>query len=310
MTRASAPGKFILFGEHAVVYGQPAIAFPLHQLRAAAQINVIPDAPHGCVRIHAPDIDYQTWLHEADEEDPLRKIVQLTLEEIRAQSFPAFEMQVSSEIPVSSGLGSGAAVSTAIVRALSQHFEHPLELERQSELVYEVEKIHHGTPSGIDNTVIVYNRPIFYIRGCQPEYLEISGELTFILADTNLPSNTGMIVGNVRKAWEQDRPTFDTLFREIGQVTERAKSAIAAGDVKSIGMLMDENQELLEQLGVSSETISVLLATARDHGAYGAKLSGAGVGGIIITLVQTSASTRIVNALHDAGAIWTGVTKV
>lgn len=310
MTRATAPGKFILFGEHAVVYGQPAIAFPLRQLRVTAQINIIPDAPRGHVRLHAPDIHYHAWLHEADEENPLRKIVELTLDEIHAQSSPAIEVRVSSEIPVASGLGSGAAVSTAIVRALCQHFEQPLELERQSELVYEVEKIHHGTPSGIDNTVIIYDQPVYFIRGHQPERLSISGELTFILADTGLPSNTGQIVGNLRNAWEQNRPTFDTIFNHIGQVAERAKSAIAAGDVKSIGILMDENQQLLEQLGVSSETISGLLTTARDHGAYGAKLSGAGVGGIIITLVQPTASTRIVNALREAGAVWTGVTKV
>ncbi len=310
MTPANAPGKFILFGEHAVVYGQPAIAFPLRQLRATARIDIIPDAPRGHVRLHAPDIHYQAWLHEANEENPLRKIVQLTLDEIHAHISPAIEVQVSSEIPVASGLGSGAAVSTAIVRALCQHFEQPLELARQSELVYEVEKIHHGTPSGIDNTVIVYDQPIYYIRGRQPEHLAISGELTFILADTGLPSNTGQIVGNVRRAWEQDRSTFNTFFNEIGQIAERAKFATAAGDLKSIGKLMDENQELLEQIGVSSDTISGLLKTARDCGAYGAKLSGAGVGGIIITLVQPSASTTIVNALRKAGVIWTGVTKV
>ncbi len=310
MTRASAPGKFILFGEHAVVYGQPAIAFPLRQLRVTAQINVIPDAPRGHVLLHAPDIHYHAWLHGADEENPLRRIVELTLDEIQVQSIPAIEVQVSSQIPVASGLGSGAAVSAAIVRALCQHFEQPLELECQSELVYEVEKIHHGTPSGIDNTVIVYDQPVYFIRGHQPERLSISGEFTFILADTGLPSNTGQIVGNVRNAWEQNQPTFDAIFIQIGQVAERAKSAIASGDVKSIGKLMDENQELLKQLGVSSETISGLLTTARDCGAYGAKLSGAGVGGIIITLVHPSASTTIVNALRDAGAVWTGVTKV
>jgi len=310
MTRASAPGKFILFGEHAVVYGQPAIAFPLRHLRATAQINIIPDAPHEHIRLHAPDIHYHAWLHETDEEHPLRKIVQITRDEIHAQSSPAIEVRVSSEIPVASGLGSGAAVSTAIVRALCQHYEKSLKLKRQSELVYEVEKIHHGTPSGIDNTVIVYDQPVYFIRGHQPEPLSIGGELTFILANTGLPSNTGQIVGNVRKAWEQNRPTFDTIFDEIGQVAERAKSAIAAGDAKSIGMLMDENQVLLEQLGVSSETISGLLATARDHGAYGAKLSGAGVGGMIIILVQATTSATIASALHETGAIWTGVTKV
>lgn len=310
MTRARAPGKFILFGEHAVVYGQPAIAFPLRQLRAQAQISPIPGAPHGHVRLHAPDVHLYNWLHEIDAQDSLRKIIQLTLNEIQAHAFPAIEVQVTSEIPVASGLGSGAAVSTAIVRALCKFFDHPLDLSHQSELVYEVEKIHHGTPSGIDNTVIVYDQPVYFIRGCEPEQLPIGSELTFILADTGLPSNTGQIVANVRRSWEQDRKSFDTLFHQIGQISERAKTPIATGDAQSLGTLMNENQDLLEELGVSSETISGLLSTAREHGAYGAKLSGAGIGGIIITLVPPNASEVIADALRAAGAVWTRVTRV
>ena len=310
MTHASAPGKFILFGEHAVVYGQPAIAFPLRQLQANTQISLLSDTPRGYVRLHAPDIHFHEWLHETEENDPLRKITQITLEEIGVQAFPAIEVSVSSEIPISSGLGSGAAISTAIVRALCDHFDHPLDLSRQSQLAYEVEKIHHGTPSGIDNTVIVYNQPVYFIRECAQEQLPIGGEFTFILADTGLPSNTGEIVGSVRKAWNQDRAKLDRLFRKIGQIAKHAKIAITTGDVKALGKLMNENQIFLEEIGVSSETINRLLSTAHDHGALGAKLSGAGVGGIIITLVQPEASQVIADALCTAGAEWTRITRV
>ncbi len=310
MIRASASGKFILFGEHAVVYGQPAIAFPLRQLRANAQIRPITHQPQSHVRLVAPDIGFDEWLHEADSNNPLRKITQLTLEEIQVHSFPAIEMRITSDLPVASGLGSGAAVSTAVVRALCRHFDRSLELSRQSELVYEVEKIHHGTPSGIDNTVIVYDQPIYFIRGRQPERLPIGSELTFVLADTGLPSHTGEIVARVRNAWEKDRTSFDSIFQEIGRISERARSAIADADVRVLGELMNQNQDRLEALGVSSKTISKLLSTARDCGAYGAKLSGAGVGGIIIALIQPAAGEVVAEALNAAGAAWTRVTRV
>ncbi len=310
MTRASASGKFILFGEHAVVYGQPAIAFPLRQMRANAQIRQLPDQPQGRVHLIAPDIDFDMWLHEADRRNPLRKITQLALEELHVRSFPAIEIRISAQIPVASGLGSGAAVSTAVLRALCRHFDHPLELSRQSELVYEVEKIHHGTPSGIDNTVIVYDQPIYFIRGRQPERLSIGAEFSFILADTGLPSNTGEIVASVRQAWKRDRTSFDAIFQEIGQITQSARSAIANGDVSALGRLMDQNQEKLEALSVSSKTIEKLLSTARDRGACGAKLSGAGVGGIIVVLIRPAAGEAVAEALHAAGAVWTRMTKV
>ncbi len=310
MTQASASGKFILFGEHAVVYGQPAIAFPLRKLHANAQIRQLTDQSKGHVRFIAPDIDFDKWLHETDSDDPLRKITQLTLEEIRVRSFPAIEIRISSDIPVASGLGSGAAVSTAVMRALCRHFHHPLELSRQSELVYEVEKIHHGTPSGIDNTVIVYDQAVYFIRGCQPERLSIGSELSFILADTGLPSNTGEIVANVRKAWELDRASFDAIFNEIGQITVAARSAIADGDISLLGKLMNQNQEKLQALGVSSKTIEKLLSAARDCGACGAKLSGAGVGGIIVVLIQPGTGEDVTEALHAAGAVWTRMTRV
>ncbi|MEJ2551883.1 MAG: mevalonate kinase [Anaerolineales bacterium] len=310
MTRASASGKFILFGEHAVVYGQPAIAFPLRQLRANAQIRQLPDQAHDRVHLIAPDVNFDMWLHEADRDDPLRKITQLTLEELHVRSFPAIEIRISAEIPVASGLGSGAAVSTAVLRALCRHFNHPLELSRQSELVYEVEKIHHGTPSGIDNTVIVYDQAVYFVRGRQPERISIGGEFSFILADTGLPSNTGEIVAKVRQTWERDRASFDEIFQEIGQITRNARTAIAGGDVSALGNLMDQNQEKLEALGVSSKTIEKLLSAARDCGACGAKLSGAGVGGIIVVLIQPAAAYAVTEALRAAGAVWIRMTRV
>src|SRR5512135_916354 len=157
---ASAPGKIILFGEHAVVYGRPAIAVPVTQVQAAATIE---QGEHGLI-IHAADIDRTITVHPHSSIDPLATIVNLTLEHLNCP-LPDLEITLHSTIPIASGLGSGAAVSTAIVRALAQWFGARLDDAEVNALVYEVEKLYHGTPSGIDNTVIAYQKPVYFIRG-------------------------------------------------------------------------------------------------------------------------------------------------
>jgi len=161
---ASAPGKIILFGEHAVVYGQPAIAVPVTQVRARAIVTAEPRQPAGSVRIQAPIIGLEAWLAELLPEDPLASVARLVFAELGLSQPPALTIRVTSTIPVAAGLGSGAAVSVAIIRALSEFLGRRLPAERVSALAYEVEKLHHGTPSGIDNTVIAYARPVYFVR--------------------------------------------------------------------------------------------------------------------------------------------------
>src|SRR5688572_2739305 len=144
----SAPAKIILFGEHAVVYGQPAIAVPFSTLMATA--NASPTPPDTGLTIIARDVDQLLYVEPSDDtpDNALTYAAQLTLKKLGKQP-PDLSVEVSSTIPFASGFGSGAAVATALIRELSAALGSRLEREALNALVYEVEKMHHGTPSGI-----------------------------------------------------------------------------------------------------------------------------------------------------------------
>ena len=310
MTIASAPGKIILFGEHAVVYGRPAIAVPVREVIATAQITDITQSSPGEIHIQAPDIKLDIWLHELSADHPLARIIHLTLDEIKPGSFPPLRLHVTSTIPISAGLGSGTAVSIAIVRALSTHLGQPLPLHRQSALAFEVEKIHHGTPSGIDNTVVTYDQPIYFIHCEEPEILHCETPFTLVIGDTGRASPTAVAVSQVRQAWQEDTPQYEGAFDAIGQIASQARECIIQGRVQEIGPLMNQNQARLEDIGVSSPELGILIDAARSSGASGAKLSGAGLGGNMIAIVDPHDADRVENALREAGAVRTLRTEV
>jgi mevalonate kinase len=305
--RSSAPGKVILFGEHAVVYGQPAIAVPVTQVKATATIEA---APIGSgLTIVASDLDERYTLAKAPQNDPLAVAAQVTLTHL-AMPEPDATLTIQSTVPIASGMGSGAAVSTALVCALAKFLGQPLEPREASELVYEVEKIHHGTPSGIDNTVIAYEKPIYFVRGKPVERLTAGKPFTLLIADTGNPSPTGKIVERVRHKREREPAHYDALFDQIGDVADEGRRAIESGDIEELGPLMDENHELLIELGVSSSLLDDLVETARLTGALGAKLSGAGQGGNMIALVEDDFADQVADALRDADAARVIQTKV
>lgn len=299
---ASAPGKVILFGEHAVVYGQPAIAAPVQAVSANAIITPDIQAPSGRVWIEAPEAGISAELGALPEGDPLAAAVGACLQALDISHPPAFKLRVSSTIPMGGGLGSGAAVSVSILRAVSAFLGHPLSDEQVSALAFEVEKIHHGTPSGIDNTVITYAKPVFFVKGRAVEFLEVAAPFTLLIADSGASTPTKISVGAVRAAWQAEPERYGQLFVQIGDLAKQARKAIEAGDNKQLGPLMDRNHELLQQMDVSSPELDVLVAVARKAGARGAKLSGGGRGGNMIALVEAGQSAGISQALKSARA--------
>jgi len=300
LLQSSAPGKVILFGEHAVVYGRPAIAVPVTQVRATATINPAP--PGSGLTLVASDVGKNISLATAPQEEPLAAAARFTLIHLSA-SEPDATLTVSSTIPIASGLGSGAAVSTALIRALATSLGHTLEPAEVSALVFEVEKIHHGTPSGIDNTVVAYEQPIYFVRGHPVERLAAGAPFTLLIGDTGTHSPTRKVVGLVRRAWKRNPARCDALFDQMGDLADEARRAIEAGDVDALGPLMDENHALLIELHVSSPRLNELVEAARLAGALGAKLSGAGRGGNMIALVEDDLAKEVAEALREAGAV-------
>jgi mevalonate kinase len=306
----SAPGKVILFGEHAVVYGRPAIAVPITNVYARAVVMANPKLPHGKVYVQAPDIGLDAFVDDLPKDDPIAKVVQLTKEALKLERIQACTLRVTSTIPIASGMGSGAAVTIAITRAISQFVGIPLSDEKISALAFEVEKIHHGTPSGIDNTVIAFNTPVFFIKGQPIELLGLQAPLLLIIGDTGVPSPTKIAVGDVRKAWQASPKHLNMLFDRVGAITEQARDALISGDLTILGRLMDINHVLLQELDVSSPELDKLVASAKNAGALGAKLSGGGRGGNMIALVNKDVSDAVAEALREAGAVRTIITLV
>ena len=308
MTAASAPGKVILAGEHAVVYGRPAIAAPVTQVVAQAVVVERPPGS-GCLLV-AQDVDRRIRLADAAADEPLAVATRLALQAAGIPHEPDWQITLSSQIPIASGLGSGAALSTALVRAILCHAGQAAPPELVSELVFASEQLYHGTPSGIDNTVIAYAAPIWFVRGQPPQPFAPGRPFTLAIADSGVASPTKETVGDVRRAWQADAGRYEALFDRIGVIASAARSAIEQDDTALLGALFDQNQALLAELGVSSPLLERLIVAARGAGALGAKLSGGGRGGNVIALVDAAAVDAVAQALLSAGARRVLVTTV
>lgn len=301
---ANSPGKVILFGEHSVVYGRPAIAAPVTQVRANALVE---EAGTTGILLRAPDLDREYRLEDAGAKDPFARAVWVTLAAAEHKPPPGLIITINSSIPIASGLGSGAAMAAAVIRALLRYLgrDDLANDNSVSSLTYEVEKLLHGTPSGIDNTVVAYEQPVYFVKRSPDnliETLSVARSIRLLVADTGKRSMTKDVVGDVRRQWMEDRARFERLFDACGRIADLARKAIQEGRIKKLGALMRDNQAYLREMTVSSPEIEQLVAAADEAGALGAKLSGAGRGGNMITLVDEATEAQIKQALLEAGA--------
>jgi mevalonate kinase len=307
LASGKACGKVILFGEHAVVYRRPALAVPLTQVQATSTI----EPAEAGITINAPDLKQTVSLDRASPASPLAAIVRLTLAHLQLRPETLnLNLTINSTIPIASGLGSGAAVSTAIVRSLAQWANVTLDTTTVSDLVFEVEKLHHGTPSGIDNTVIAYQQSVYFVRDEPIQLFNVATPFTVIIGNTGVISSTKVAVSDVRQGWEADRAQYEAWFDQIGAIVQQARSAIETGAIDQLGPLLDQNQTLLRNIQVSGPELERLIAAAKSAGATGAKLVGGGRGGNMIALVNEHNVTAVNAALKVAGAVNTIVTEI
>jgi len=297
--KASAPGKIILFGEHAVVYGHPSLAVPVSEVQA--EVEVVTSARRG-IHIVAPGVNLDAELNALPLDHPLAVLIQDLFFTLQLDPFPDLDIHISSTIPVASGLGSGTAVSVAMLRALSSALQRPLSDEQINAQAFEVEKLHHGTPSGVDNTVVTYARPVYFIRGGALTMLKVAAPFTLVIGHTGIPAPTRQSVAAVRTLWESDPRACEVVFEGIGFLAGRAREAIESGAWRHLGPLMNENHSLLQRLTVSSVELDRLVQAARKAGALGAKLSGGGRGGNMIALAAEGQAQAIAHGLREAGA--------
>jgi mevalonate kinase len=243
--KSSAPGKIILFGEHAVVYNRPALAVPVIQVHADVEVL---DSPRAGIFINAPGIDLHAELNSLPDDHPIASVVLKVFSTLGISSplergqGEGLNISITSTIPVASGLGSGAAVSVALIRALSAYLSRSLTDAEVNSLAFEIEKLHHGTPSGIDNTVITYNRPVYFIKGQPIQTFKVGKPFTIVIGDTGIPALTKESVGDVRRLWLRDTVNFENYFNEIAQIALIARRSIESGKPELLGELMDHNR--------------------------------------------------------------------
>jgi mevalonate kinase len=310
-TLGSASAKIILFGEHAVVYGQPAVAIPIQDIRASAAVSI--DTSVSTPIIEAKDLKIETTFSAASYPEaivPIIKVIELINEKIVKLPKSGWRLTIWSKIPLGRGLGSSAAISIAIIRALAKammKFISPKELIKYS---FELEKIHHGTPSGIDNTVISLEKPVLFRKDHEPSAIQIAS-MFFVVGDTGISKKTGDVVAQVAEAREKNREQYDRIFSQIGQIARQGSLALKDGDVKKIGKLMDENHILLQRINVSSPELENLIDAAKAKGALGAKLCGAGKGGCMVAVAKDGTTAGIIaRELMKAGAARSFTTKL
>lgn len=290
-------GKVILLGEHAVVYGSHAIAAPI-PLAIQARVEKAEEGIHLIVpqwgieeRIQRGK-DYKYSIYRSL--NMLLETLDLMNQNMRLFVFP--------HVPRAMGLGGSAALAVAIVRALSEHFKLGLSDEEVNKLAYESEKIVHGTPSGIDNTMATYGKFILYRKDTPPllKEIKVPKPLPLVIGMSGVEGLTLKMVRQVRQAWEKNRALYDQIFNQIDDLTLQAVEAIQAYDLEKLGYLMNINQGLLNAIQISTWEIEELVEIARKNGALGAKLTGGGGGGAIIALCPDH-QEQVVDAMQRAG---------
>ena len=291
----TAPGKIILFGEHAVVYGKPAIAIPVSGMRASAWS----EPGEGKLTINALDLNEKIGLE--NKASQFSVLAQALLAKTK-QKEPNLTINLTSKLPQGSGMGSSAATSTAVCKALSNYLGVDLEQNQISELVFNAEKIVHGTPSGIDNTVVAYESPVYFVKGEKPLTFDSGRTFYLVIGDTGIEASTKETVGNVRQQWEKEPNLMNRYFDEIANVTEGGKMAIEEGNKEAVGELMNKNHELLNKIGVGHSLLEKLVELTLDAGALGAKLTGGGGGGNMVALANNAEEqAEICEKITEAG---------
>ncbi len=291
LATGQACGKVILLGEHFVVHNAPAIAIPLTAVGTQVQIHTAPE-------LDRPLLDTPL---EADRRAQSQELLELACQALELGDRP-WRVSVRSDLPIRCGLGSSAAFAVALVQALVRAGGVNLSLAAQRARVRELERQVHGTPSGIDDTVIAHRRPVWFVKGLPPRFLPWGSGLRCLLANSGAPGATGAAVAAVAELGRSDPEGLAALTGRSAKLSQRGLTALLAGDPQWLGALMNDNHALLQQLGVSTPGLDRLVQAARDAGAHGAKLTGSGGGGFTVALVDPQRRESTTRALLEAGA--------
>jgi len=305
---ASAPAKTILFGEHFVVYGEPAIVLAIDK-RAYATVTLRKDKQ---IHVVSKDLgvsgyfEKSHFLVEKGKEDvqaklePIVVAARKVLDQYHDETV-GVNIEIHSLIPVAAGLGSSAAVAAATALAISRLLKIELTQENIFQIAYDAEKLIHGTPSGIDPAIATYGGVILYKRNKGFTRLDVEADIPLVVGNTGIERSTGSLVAEVKRMHESYSAIVEPIIKIGGEIARTAVKALQEGDLALLGELMNINHALLYAVGVSNETLESFVFAARNAGALGAKLTGAGGGGCIIALAKPKNLNRVKKAIEQTG---------
>ena len=283
-----AHSKIILIGEHAVVYGYPAISLPLLEVEVTCRL----------VPAESP------W--RLYEEDTLSMAVYASLEYLDIKE-AYIRCVIDSAIPEKRGMGSSAAISIAAIRAVFDYYQADLPHAVLEILVNRAEMIAHMNPSGLDAKTCLSDQPIRFIRNLGFSELSMDLSAYLVIADTGVYGNTREAIQVVQSKGKDALP----FLHALGELTQQAESAIIRKDAEKLGQILSQAHFHLKELGVSSFEADSLVETALSHGALGAKMSGGGLGGCIIALVANLAQAQeLAKRLEEKGAVQTWIESL
>jgi mevalonate kinase len=310
--RASAPAKVILFGEHFVVYGSPAILAAINKRISVEAHTIIHDENKIVIRSDigvAGEYRNNGKFNALEGEskakavlDPLYGAIRQVLL-MRNKKNIGIEIGISSRVPTGIGLGSSAASCVATVAAVDSLFQKTPSREKVCKLAIESERLIHKRTSGADCYVSTFGGLIqYYSKSKSFKNIETKESLSLVVANTGIKHSTSDLVAGVKKFKETNRTLFESLSKQATDICLQACTAIESGKCDKIGELMNENQIILQQIGISHHKVRDIIDICSKAGAIGAKMTGAGGGGAVIALAASKQeSNKIASHIKAAG---------
>jgi mevalonate kinase len=313
--KASAPAKVILFGEHFVVYGGPAILAAINKRISVDARTIIHKQNKIVIR---SDIGVAGEYHNKGEFnaleggskaksvlDPLYGAIRqvLLMRNKEKNNDIGIEIGISSRVPPGIGLGSSAASCVASVAAVDSLFQKNPSRQKVCELAIESERLIHKRTSGADCYISTFGGLMQYYGNSKSfKNIQTKGSLPLVIASTGIKHSTSDLVAGVKRFKDTNRILFESLSKQASDICLQAVTAIESGKCDKVGELMNENQIILQQIGVSHHKVREIIDICSKAGAIGAKITGAGGGGAVIALAASKQeSTKIASRVKAAG---------
>ncbi|MBI2039538.1 mevalonate kinase [Candidatus Microgenomates bacterium] len=303
----SAPGKLMLFGEHAVIYGRPCIVTAVGQrMKATVELTSEP-----IFQLNAPDINvsnYKKPIKELGQGDITKgaKFVELALYNYYKNykyyiKKPGIKISTKSEFSSQFGFGSSSASTVCVIKALSELTEADLDNKAIFDLAYKTVLDIQGKGSGFDVAAAIFGGTLYFLTGGKViEPLNID-TLLLVVGYSGIKTDTVTLINQVKELADNYPEVVEGIYDNISKLVDRAKAALLAKDWQTLGQLMNFNEGYLSSLGVEGKKLSSMIYAAREAGAYGAKLSGAGIGDCMIALASQKSRKAVEQAINNAG---------